>query len=67
MHNFHAIRTYTHKFIENYNDRNELYDLVADPDEMYNVVDEQADLVQELRQMMKERMKERMKAGKWLR
>lgn len=63
MHNFRSIRTRTHKFVQSYNDHNELYDLVNDPDEMRNIVDEKPELAQVLRQQLASRMKE----GKWLR
>ncbi|MEM7130220.1 MAG: sulfatase-like hydrolase/transferase [Chloroflexota bacterium] len=63
MRNFRSIRTHTHKFIENYNDRNELYDLQNDPDEMQNLVNEETELALSLRQQLAMGMKE----GHWLR
>lgn len=63
MRNFRAIRTHTHKFIENYNDKDELYDLANDPDEMRNLIDEQPDIATKLRQDLAMEMQE----GKWLR
>ena len=63
MRNFRAIRTRTHKFIETSNDRNELYDLVNDPDELHNIVDQDTATARALNQQLAQRMK----AGKWLR
>lgn len=63
MCNFRAIRTREHKFIESYNDRNELYDLENDPDELHNLIDQQPVVARTLRQQLAQRMK----AGKWLR
>jgi len=63
MHNFRAIRTRTHKFIENFNDRDELYDLQADPQEQHNLIDGQPELARVLRGQMAARMQE----GKGLR
>jgi arylsulfatase len=63
MHNFRCIRTHTHKFIESYNDLPELYDLVADPNELTNIVGREPELVRSLRSRLSRRMNE----GKWLR
>jgi choline-sulfatase len=63
MHNFRCLRTQTHKFIESYNDLNELYDLTQDPHEQHNLIDEQPTLAKEMGQWLVRRMNE----GKWLR
>ncbi len=63
MQNFRAIRTATHKFIQNFNDRDELYDLVADPLEQHNLIDKEAVLADALNRRMTARMRE----GKGLR
>ena len=63
MANFRAIRTATHKYIENYNDQNELYDLVNDPQEQRNILGDNQALAGKMRQRLATRMNE----GKWLR
>ena len=61
--NFRCIRTRTHKLIQSYNDRVELYDLERDPDELHNIADEAPDLVRAL----SARLTRRFQEGKWLR
>lgn len=63
MRNFRAIRTATHKFIESYNDRNELYDLQADPHEQHNRMDDEPALARSLQRQLQAHMQ----AGKNLR
>jgi arylsulfatase len=53
MPNYRCIRTATHKFVDNYNDRPELYDLTTDPQEIHNIADEHVDLVTDLRDRLK--------------
>ncbi len=60
---FRCIRTRTHKFVQNYNDVSELYDLENDPDELHNIANDLPELVQEL----SHRMVQRLMEGKWLR
>ncbi len=61
LRNFAALRTETHKLIDNYNDRTELYDLVEDPGECHNLVEEHPQLVSDLRAQMQARRVE----GAW--
>jgi choline-sulfatase len=63
MRNFRCIRTHNFKYIENYNDIDELYDLQKDPDELTNIVDAHPKLVRKL----KLRLTERYMEDKWLR
>jgi len=63
LRNFRLIRTAGHKYIENYNDLDELYDLAADPQELHNLADQQPGLAGELRRRMIERCLE----GQWRR
>jgi choline-sulfatase len=61
--NFRAIRTRDYKFINNYNDLPELYDLNHDPQELCNIADQHPAIVRELTQALRSRYQE----GKWLR
>lgn len=63
LHNFRCIRTERFKFIDNYNDVHELYDLVEDPHELRNIAADKPDVVKDLRGRMNERFME----GKWRR
>ncbi len=60
---FRCIRTERHKYIENYNDLDELYDLAEDPGELRNIAESEPELVRSLRRRMKERYLE----GQWRR
>ena len=60
---FRLIRTRTHKLIENYNDRTELYDLTSDPDELHNLADAEPDLRRELGVRLDARYMERRWRG----
>jgi len=53
--NFRCIRTRNYKLIHNYNDGFELYDLVEDPRELKNVVDERPDVFEDLHGRLRER------------
>lgn len=55
---YRSIRTDRYKYIWNYNDRDELYDLRDDPHELRNLVDHRPDLVRELSKRMAQRFKE---------
>lgn len=61
LRHFAAVRTETHKLIENYNSPPELYDLVQDPGECTNLAAEQPALVSALRAQMQARRVE----GTW--
>ncbi len=61
LRNFAALRTETHKLIDNYNDRTELYDLIQDPGECHNLAAECPQLVSELQTQMQARRVE----GTW--
>jgi choline-sulfatase len=63
LRNFRAVRTATHKLIENVGDVAELYCLTDDPHELHNVADAQPELVRELRGRLAQRFLE----GKWWR
>jgi arylsulfatase len=63
MRNFRCLRTHQYKYIQNYNDIDELYDLVADPDELHNIAGEYPEAVQQLRRRLMVRSIE----DKWLR
>ncbi|MEM7533756.1 MAG: sulfatase-like hydrolase/transferase [Chloroflexota bacterium] len=63
LENMRLLRTRTHKYVNHINDRNELYDLENDPNETVNLIDQEPELVEELKQRLNERMYE----GKWLR
>ncbi|MCH2662060.1 hypothetical protein MK163_16585, partial [bacterium] len=54
--NFRCLRTATHKYIHNHNDRHELYDLVADPDELHNIAAEQPELATDLARRLRRRL-----------
>jgi choline-sulfatase len=53
LRNFRCVRTATHKYIHNYNDTNELYDLEKDPDELHNIAGDAPDLVADLARRMR--------------
>jgi choline-sulfatase len=61
--NFRLIRTHDAKLVEHANDRTELYDLKADPDEQHNIADREKDLARHLSRRMAARFGER----KWMR
>ena len=63
MRNFRCLRTHRFKYIENYNDIDELYDLDADPDELTNIAGERPEVVHKLYQRLRIRFIE----DKWLR
>ena len=54
--NFRCLRTATHKYIHNHNDRHELYDLEADPDELHNIAAEQPELATDLARRLRRRL-----------
>lgn len=49
---YRAVRTAKWKLIDTYNDRTELYDMEADPEELHNVIDEHRDVARKLSKMM---------------
>ena len=55
---YRAIRTASHKFIVNINDRDELYDLQADPTEQRNLADAEPALCAALRRRLTQRLME---------
>jgi arylsulfatase len=61
--NWRMIRTERYKFVENYNDVPELYDLQNDPDELHNIAEANPASAKKFRATLMERTKE----GKWLR
>ncbi len=61
LRNFSAIRTETHKLIDNYNDRTELYDLEQDPGECHNIAEDHPQLISDLVNQMRSRRLE----GTW--
>ncbi len=50
--NFTCLRTRSHKYIDNRDDRPELYDLLNDPGEMHNIADECPDQVSTMRESL---------------
>lgn len=60
---FRCLRTPKVKYIQNYNDIDELYDLEADPDELNNIAAEHPELIHRLSRRLAIRYME----GKWLR
>jgi arylsulfatase len=56
--NYRAARTREWKYIESHNDRDELYDLVNDPNELHNVIDKQPDAASDMRRKMNRRLRE---------
>lgn len=60
---YRCLRTQRYKFIQNSNDKNELYDLIEDPGEMNNIVNEKGEIAQELFDQLYERYRE----GGWMR
>jgi arylsulfatase A-like enzyme len=50
------IRTKSHKYVVNYNNENELYDLGSDPGEQHNCAGENRDLCRELDWMLRKRL-----------
>jgi len=63
LRNFRCIRTDRYKYIANYNDVTELYDLANDPQELVNIAPEHPELAARLHGRMMGRSVE----GKWLR
>jgi choline-sulfatase len=61
--NWRMVRTERYKYVGNYNDVPELYDLQDDPDELQNIAEANRGLVKELRALLIERTRE----GRWLR
>lgn len=55
---YRCIRTKRYKFIQNYGEKNELYDLENDPNELNNIVDENKDLQKQLMIRLVERYNE---------
>lgn len=53
---YRAIRTRTHKYIETYNDRYELYDLKSDPREQFNLIDTHGDIARDLSKQLDKRL-----------
>ncbi len=56
LQNFRCIRTATHKYIQNYNDVDELYNLSQDPDELHNITDESPELIGEFSRCLRQRL-----------
>ena len=56
LRNFRCIRTGTHKYIQNYNDCDELYDLEQDPDELDNIAATAPDVVGDLARRLRRRL-----------
>ena len=56
LQNFRCIRTATHKYIQNYNDIDELYDLLRDPDELHNIVGESPNLIADFSRRLRRRL-----------
>lgn len=52
MPNWRCIRTDRYKYVDNYNVAPELYDLIADPDEIVNVASQQPKIVSELQKQL---------------
>ena len=63
MRNFRCLRTHQYKYIENYNDIDELYNLDTDRDELNNIAGDHPDIVQKLSRRLTIRFIE----DKWLR
>jgi len=61
LRNFRCVRTDRYKYVQNYNDTRELYDLVEDPDELNNIAGEQPERCREFGELLVERYKE----GNW--
>ena len=61
--NFMLVRTRRHRFVQHVNDKVELYDLEADPDELHNIAQEDRDTKIELRTRLQARLLE----GQWRR
>ena len=60
---FQCIRTERYKFVNNYNDVAELYDLENDPGELHNLASAEPELARE----MSLRLRQRAAEGRWLR
>lgn len=60
---FQLVRTARYKYVNNYNDSPELYDLQQDPEELHNLVGEEPVIAAELANRLRRRYVE----GKWLR
>ena len=56
LQNFRCLRTATHKYIQNYNEIDELYDLMQDPDELRNIAAEDPELTADLARQLRTRM-----------
>ena len=56
LQNFRCIRTATHKYIQNYNDIDELYDLAKDPDELHNIAGDSPELVADCSRRLRQRL-----------
>ena len=63
MRNWRLIRTRTHKYVQNYNEPAELYEMAEDPDERVNRAADNPDLCRELQANLVRRYLE----DKWLR
>ncbi len=63
MRNWRLIRTRTHKYVQNYNEPDELYEMAEDPDERVNRAADNPDLCRELQANLVRRYLE----DKWLR
>ncbi|MFH1377706.1 MAG: sulfatase-like hydrolase/transferase [Planctomycetota bacterium] len=61
--NYSAIRTREYKYIENVNDKSELYRLMDDPNELNNRIDSDPDIVRDMRN----RLKARYTSAEWRR
>ena len=55
LENCGCIRTGTHKYVENVDDIDELYDLRTDPNELTNLIDDQPDTVEAMRDRLRAR------------
>jgi arylsulfatase len=63
MRNWRLVRDHTYKYVENFNDRYELYDLHEDPSELLNCIDEHPDMVRTYSRMLNE---EAIKGAYWV-
>jgi choline-sulfatase len=58
MKEFHALRTHKWKYVETINDKPELYNMLEDPDELTNLVDQQPPEYWEMRNLLNQTLSE---------